>query len=73
MSATYTLERIVDLLQVPAERREQCVKEMLLGLALAELADAPLAGPITWADDGDSSCALTDSNGDAILSMEVQS
>ena len=73
MTATYTIERIVDLLQVPAERREQCVKEMLLGLALAELADAPLAGPITWTDDGDSSCALTDSNGDAILSMEVQS
>ena len=73
MKQTYQLERIVDLLQVPAERREQCVKEMLLGLALAELADAPLAGPMTWTDDGDSSCTLMESNGEAILSLEVKS
>ena len=69
---TYTLERIVDLLQVPAERREQCIKELLLGLALAELADAQLTGPVTWTDDGDSSCALTAGNGEPFLSLEVR-
>lgn len=73
MAETYQLERIVDLLQVPVERREQCVKEMLLGLALAELADAPLAGPMTWTDDGDLSCSLMEGDGDAILSLEVKS
>lgn len=73
MKQTYQLERIVDLLQVPAERREQCVKEILLGLALADLADAPLAGPMTWTDDGDLSCSLMESNGDAILKLEVKS
>lgn len=73
MSETYKLERIVDLLQVPTERREQCLKEILIGLELAELADAVLMGPIAWTDDGDLSCALTDSNGNAIISLEAQS
>lgn len=68
---TYHIERIVDLLEVPIERREQCVKELLMGLALAEFADAQLFGPMTWTDDGDMSCSLDDADGNEILKLEV--
>lgn len=69
---TYQIERIADLLQVPADRREQCVKELLLALLLSEFAEAELLGPLTWADDGDMSCSLDDPSGNAQLSLEVR-
>lgn len=68
---TYRLERLADLLSVPSERREQCVKELLLALELAEFADAKLIGPMTWTDDGDMSCSLDDPDGNELLSLEV--
>lgn len=70
-SKTYRLERIVDLLRVPLERREQCVKEILLALALADLAHAELLGPTEWTDDGDMSVSLTDQSGATQLALEV--
>lgn len=69
---TYRIERIADLLHVPVERREQCVKELLYVLALADLADAELQGPFAWTDDGDMSCSLTDEAGEAQLTLEVR-
>ncbi len=68
---TYKLERLVDLLQLPSERREQCVKELLLALEFSELAGAELRGPMTWTDDGDMSCSLDDPSGNTQLRMEV--
>lgn len=69
---TYRIERIADLLQVPIERRDQCMKELLYALALAELAGAELQGPLEWTDDGDCSCSLTDEDGEAHLTLEVR-
>lgn len=68
---TYRIDRIADLLQVPAERRAQCVKELLYSLALADFADAELQGPLEWTDDGDMSFSLTDEDGKAQLTLEV--
>jgi hypothetical protein len=68
---TYRLERLADLLSVPSDRREQCVRELLLALELAEFADAKLTGPMTWTDDGDMSCSLDDKDGNELLSLEV--
>ena len=68
---TYKLNRIVDLLQVPSERRAQCVKELLLGLEFAEFCDGDLSGPLEWTDDGDSSCTLFDQTGADIAKLVV--
>lgn len=70
---TYHLERIVDLLQVPSDRREQCVKELLLCLEFGEFAEAQWQGPFEWTDDGDASCSITDEDGNAQLTLEVRS
>ncbi len=67
---TYRLERIVDILQVPADRRPDCMKELLYGLSLAELTGAQLLGPMHWTDDGDLSSTLKDPDG-AELKLEV--
>ena len=43
MKQTYQLERIVDLLQVPAERREQCVKDEIGGMVKVRITRKPEA------------------------------
>lgn len=68
---TYTIERFVDLLAVPAERRALCVKELLIGLEFSELAGAELQGALTWTDDGDMSCTLFAADGKPQLSLKV--
>lgn len=68
---TYVIERIVDLLSVPTERRARCVKELLIGLEFSELAGAEIQGPLTWTDDGDMSCALYGPDGMPTLSLKV--
>lgn len=68
---TYTIRSITDLLMVPSERRAECVKQLLLGMELAELAGAEMTGEFIWTDDGDASCSLIDGEGDAYLKLEV--
>ena len=68
---TYHIERIADILQIPCDRREQCLRELLYALQLADFADAKLLGPMTWTDDGDMSCSLTDDKGEAQLTLEI--
>ena len=69
---TYRLDRIVDLLQVPVGRREQCLKELLLAVDMLELAEAKALGPFSWTDDGDMSCTLKDPNSEDELKLEVR-
>ena len=69
---TYVIDRISDLSQIPVDRRERCVHELLLALSLAELAGAELGGPMSWTDDGDPSCELLDQAGDAWLKLEAR-
>lgn len=72
---TYALVTISDLLLVPIDRREACVHELLLALALADLSlgeDGRAAAQTwTWTDDGDPSCAIT-VNGEAALKLNVR-
>ena len=68
---TYRIKDIADLLAVPIDRREACVRELLLALALLDLAvgdDGPqpvLPDGIDWTDDGDRSVTAT-INGDKL-------
>lgn len=73
---SYSLEKISDLLQVPIDRREDCVRDLLYGLALHELAfgeDAMNVGlaKIEWTDDDDHSVSLFDPGGAAVLSLKI--
>lgn len=69
---TYRIERISDLLNVPADRREECVKEILMGLSFSELTGtSKFLGCLEWTDDGDLSSTLVDCNGDTMLKMEI--
>lgn len=67
----YRLERIVDILQVPVEKREQCMRKLLYALDLADFTGAELAGPIEWADDGDMSSVLVDKAGVEVAKLEI--
>lgn len=72
---TYRIEKISDLLAVPHERREACLKELLLVLDMYELAvatDEPdYFGPLTWTDDGNPSATMLDAEGDEWLRLDV--
>ena len=68
---TYTLLFIADLLKVPMDRRETCLREITLGLEFADVADADLEGGFIWTDDGDPSCSLIDDKGVEWLKLEV--
>lgn len=74
--SSYPLTKISDLLTVPFEKREACVKDLLYGLMLHELAFGDEAGEIEmesliWTDDGDHSVTLEDTNGERVLSLKL--
>ena len=76
-SPTYKLSAIADLLLVPADRREACVRNILYVLALHELtldaaAVGAMVGPIVWVDDGDLSASIRERGGDELLNLTVQ-
>ena len=71
---TYQIERIADLLLVPPSRREDCVREILLGLELLEFAAGDeghpiIEGSMTWTDNGVNRINLD--MGDDSLTLEV--
>jgi hypothetical protein len=73
---TYELLYIHDLLKVPADRREDCVRNLLYALLLNELAfgeGAPGQSPgkMTWTDDGNSNVQLS-ANGKAVLDLVIE-
>lgn len=68
---TYTLDRISDLMAVPSDRREQCFKELLIGLEFAEFAEAKPFGPWSWTDDGDMSVRISGPAGEPHLTLKV--
>lgn len=73
---SYKIEKISDLLAVPADRREACMRDLLYGLALHEMAfgeDAQkaLIGAVEWTDDDDHSATLHDPDGGIILSLNI--
>ena len=73
---TYTLTKISDLLSVPIESREDCVRNLLYLLAVHELAFGDKAqeieiGSMLWRDDGDHSVSIKDPGGAVVLSLKV--
>lgn len=75
MSDTYQLVTISDLLKVPIDRREDCVRDLLYALALVDLAigeehEGVTAKQWTWADDGDHSASIN-VNGEEMLSLKI--
>lgn len=73
---TYEIDRISDLLKVPIERRDACLREIEYALALHDLAFGEKSatveiGPIRWTDDGNSSVTLRDNSGEDFLMLKV--
>lgn len=75
MITEYRLDKIEDLITVPIDRREDCVKEILAGLMLHELAfgeeaaDTPFS--VTWTDDDSRDVTLSAVDGQQILKLEI--
>ena len=73
---TYQLNTIQDLLKIPGDRRADCFQDMAIALELHELAfgddaaDVKLVG-FEWTDDGDRSCTVDDTEGNRLISLEV--
>jgi hypothetical protein len=72
----YKLEKISDLLLVPIDRREACMRDVLYGLALHELAfgeDAQktMISGVQWTDDDDHSATIHDTDGATVLSLKM--
>lgn len=73
---TYTLNKISDLLKVPAKRRKACVEAILIGLDMHELAFCNLPVKLEWSwmewtDDGDGTYSLINPDGTEALSVRV--
>ena len=73
---TYQLATFHDLLAVPAERREACMRDIQCGLLMHELAYGEDAknvtfGPLSWADDNDHSVQIVDGDGNTVFELSV--
>lgn len=74
MATTYSLKLISDLFKVPADKRERCLREVLCGLSLSELAFGDKAAEYSegfhWIDD-DSRDLTVIANGEELLRLDV--
>ena len=74
MAQTYNLVTISDLLKVPIDRREDCVRDLLYALALTDLAFGEIDGVTIeqwpWTDDGDHSASIN-VNGEEMLTLKI--
>jgi hypothetical protein len=76
MMQTYQIRSIQDLLSVPIDRREACMRDLMYALALHELAFGDNAatteiGALEWIDDGKHDITMKDMDGNAFLSLET--
>ena len=73
MPKDYRIKSIYDLLQVPADRRPQCLRELQHALDLMEFVGIPPTDvAFTWTDDGDVSVTIPDQGGKAFLTLHVE-
>lgn len=68
---TYELTTIADLLQVPSDRLEECLRDIQYAvefthLVYGELALDAMILPISWTDDGLRNVTMTDPKGKQI-------
>ena len=71
---TYEIRTINDLLKVPADRLDDCLKGIKLTLHAAALAIGSENASIecvTWSDDDDQSVTAVDHNGTELFSLKV--
>ena len=73
---TYQLATFHDLLAVPAERREACMRDIQYGLLVHELGYGEDAknvtfGPLSWTDDDDHSVQIVNADGTVALELSV--
>lgn len=73
---TYEIRTINDLLKVPAEKRDVCLREIQYSLALHELVFGPDSETIgleviCWTDDGSRDVQLQDDKGVEIVTMRI--
>ena len=71
---TYEIRTINDLLKVPADRRDACLKGIKLALVAAEFAVGSENASIecvTWTDDDDQSVTAVDESGAELFSLKV--
>jgi hypothetical protein len=77
MSETYKIVNFADILRVPAERRDDCLRDLQYGLSLLELAFEPDEAYIhgvqgfTWIDDGDRRVDLMQEGGGSFLTLQI--
>ena len=71
---TYEIRTINDLLKVPADRLDECLKQIKLTLHAAALAIGSENASIecvTWSDDDDQSVTAVDQDGAELFSLKV--
>jgi len=73
---TYAIDRIADLLAVPADRRADCLRQIEYALSLHELAcgdqpDLIRFGSIEWTDDGEGHVSIHDAANREVLALIV--
>jgi len=76
MMKTYQIRSIQDLLSVPIDKREDCLRDLLYALYLHDLAfgkeaQATNIGALEWIDDGKHDITMKDMDGNAFLSLET--
>jgi hypothetical protein len=71
----YKLLTISDLLTVPVEKRETCMRDLLLALSLVDLSLGEDGMAATkewfWTDDNDPSCSIS-VNGETQLTLKIR-
>lgn len=70
---TYKLKTILDLLKVPSEKREECVRQLLYALLVREMAMGDVVvqqADFEWTDDGDKKVILM-MNGKPVVGLDI--
>jgi CO dehydrogenase/acetyl-CoA synthase delta subunit len=70
----YRIDRVADLLEVPAEKRHECIRQLEYALELHEFAYGERAAEVqfvaTWTDDGSKDVSL-ELNGEPLLTLAI--
>ena len=76
-SNVYEIKTLHDFRKIPTERRAECLREFeyaldLIDLAFDEHQAEDMLKTFTWTDDGKSDIDMSDTDGNAILSLRVK-
>jgi hypothetical protein len=75
MAETYKLVTISDLLNIPLDRLDVCLRDLAYAVCMAHFVAGcgakPVMEGIVWTDDGDHSVRVT-ANGEPLFTLEVR-